>query len=331
MDKFYRDEPTARTSWRQAILMGANTRTYKFAFGQALLEVARSGDDAPLLAQLAGRYAWHLALHAQEFPQARGRELGSADFLSVLQQESRETLADGAATERLVAAAVGSMPTMVMDKFHNLRDTGTVAHRFYEIKGRGPGRRVILTPDLLTLDASDADAVLTPELQARWSIVEASFDADIGPGLVADGLAIDTELGIAVDRRRRRSVVGLRPALSGFQHGRCLYCRMRLESLDATAHVEHVFPFHWMNRLGWSGPDLDALWNLVLLCPVCNSAKLGNRPTEAQVQALIDRNQAVLQSPHPLKRTMQLALGLTSAQGHGIGFYRAVDTAGLGS
>ncbi len=331
MDKFYRQEPTARTAWRQAILMGMNTRTYKFALGQALLEFAHAGDDAPLLSEVAARYAWHLTVHAENYPQARNTGLRESDFLSVLSQESAATLSTGTPPERLVVAAVSSMPSMVMDKFHNLRDSGTVAHRFYELSGTGPQRRVILTEALRSLDGADAAQVLTPELQARWAIVEASFDAEIGPGLVSTGLYVDREQGVALDRRRRRGVAALRPALSGFQHGRCLYCHVTLESLDRTAHVEHVFPFHWMNRLAWNGPDLDSLWNLVLLCPDCNGKKLGDRPSEAQVQALIDRNDAILRSPHPLKRTLTLSLGLATPSGHDVGFYRAVDAAGLGA
>ena len=56
---FYRAEPTARTSWRQAILMGVNTRTYKFALGAALLDLAKTGRGAVPLIELASTYATH--------------------------------------------------------------------------------------------------------------------------------------------------------------------------------------------------------------------------------------------------------------------------------
>ena len=58
--QFYRAEPTARTSWRQAILMGVNTRTYKFALGAALLDLAKTGRGAVPLIELASTYATHL-------------------------------------------------------------------------------------------------------------------------------------------------------------------------------------------------------------------------------------------------------------------------------
>lgn len=38
---FYRSDPSPRASWRLAVLMGGNSRTYKFALAASLLELAR--------------------------------------------------------------------------------------------------------------------------------------------------------------------------------------------------------------------------------------------------------------------------------------------------
>ncbi|MBU6244711.1 MAG: hypothetical protein KGP12_05800 [Actinomycetales bacterium] len=104
-----------------AILWDLNTRTYKFALGQALLHLARQGRDAAAIEDLAVPYALAMAQHAATAPQVGGNgDLGQADYLTVLAHESAETLASGHPTERLIDASARSMPAMVMQKFHNL-------------------------------------------------------------------------------------------------------------------------------------------------------------------------------------------------------------------
>jgi 5-methylcytosine-specific restriction endonuclease McrA len=153
---------------------------------------------------------------------------------------------------------------------------------------------------------------LAAELSARWNIVESSFAAGIGRSLMEEGVAVDWEnLKITDTRRRRRSVTGITDATLGFQHGRCLICHEVLAVHDVTA-VDHVFPFSLMHRLGgvgsWYGPDLDALWNLAPAHAACNAAKSDRLPTQAELARLAARNEAIMNSPHPLRRTLQLSL-----------------------
>ncbi|MCF1594537.1 hypothetical protein [Streptomyces muensis] len=116
-----------RASWRLAVLMGANSRTYKFALGQALLEFGRTGQEEVLFAEFAAAYSLGMVRHLAQDPRApHPVELGEKDFLTVADQESAVTLDAGRPTERLLAAAVRSMPMMVMQKFHNLRGDSAV-------------------------------------------------------------------------------------------------------------------------------------------------------------------------------------------------------------
>ncbi|MGV9853374.1 hypothetical protein ACWDWU_32120 [Streptomyces sp. NPDC003442] len=91
---FYRSEPNARTSWRLAVLMGANSRTYKFAFGAALLEYAAQDRAEVTLDELAVPYAMGLVAHLTEAPQApsglgrRGKPLQKRS-LEALRMRSR--------------------------------------------------------------------------------------------------------------------------------------------------------------------------------------------------------------------------------------------------
>ncbi|MEV8319346.1 HNH endonuclease [Streptomyces sp. NPDC059900] len=292
--------------------MGANSRTYKFALGDALLEHARQGHTEILLRDLAVPYAMRLAEHAARAPQApRGTSIGETDFLGVAAAEREETHQLGRPTDRLLDAAVKSMPAMVMRKFHNLGGGSEVPHRFYKVTGSPRRRSVTLTPQLLQVAQSDQARGLRAELDARWSIVESSFAAGIGRALVQEGVTVDWPTLQLTDKRRRRPVTGVAQALIGFQHGRCLICDDTLDLADPLA-VDHVFPFALMQRYAsvgrWTGPDLDALWNLAPAHEACNSTKSDRLPRNGELQRLTQRNEAIMGSPHPLKKTLQLAL-----------------------
>lgn len=77
----------------------------------------------------------------------------------------------------------------------------------------------------------------------------------------------------------------------------------------------------------WRAPDLNGVWKLVVAHPACNLRKSSRLPDEHEVRQLIARNDAILTSPHPLRRTLQLMLGSTSAQR--MIFYRRVDAQAL--
>jgi hypothetical protein len=309
MSEFYRTEPTARTAWRQVILMGANVRTYKFPLGAALLDLARSGRDAVSLVELATTYATHLVHRAGDFPQAPSSlSMSDQDFLSVLAREREESRTAGGPTEALVDAAVKSIPGMVMQKFHNLPGQGEAAHRFYELGGRGANRIVRLTPDLHAV-ADGSLGMLDDELDARWRIVEASFDAGIGRNLIG-GLKFDETTGQLVVAAQRVPLTSLRASIDGFQYGRCFYCHEPLGDLNGPEiHVDHVFPFKWMTTGSWQGPDLNGVWNLVLAHDACNRKKWFRNPTDEEIRRLVERNDAVAESPVPLRRTLEIAMG----------------------
>ncbi|WP_233273562.1 hypothetical protein [Streptomyces broussonetiae] len=204
---FYAQDPSARTSWRLAVLMGANSRTYKFALGAALLDAASRGRSEIPLTELAEPYALELVRHLGDAPQApESLTLRDTDFLVIAKEERAETLATGQPTERLLAAAARSMPAMVMQKFHNLRGGTQLPHRFFELTGDARQRLVRLTPEVLRVARSEQAAGLCAELDARWSIVESSFAAGVGRSLMEDGVAVDWKSLRLTDKKRRRSV-----------------------------------------------------------------------------------------------------------------------------
>lgn len=235
--------------------MGVNTRTYRFVLGSALLEFGRAGADLVPLRDIASRYAARLLERGATSPQVPATtDLGEKDFLSVLEREREASIAAGVPTDVLVEAAVRLIPAMVMQKFHNLRVVGRVAHTFYTVECAGTNRFVRLTPELHTV--AGEPSVLVDELRSRWSIVEASFDAGIGRGLIEGGVELDDGASDIGEPRRRVTVTSVRGSIAGFQHGRCFYCHQAFEELTDGVHVDHVFPSARMNTGSRRGPNL---------------------------------------------------------------------------
>ncbi|MEU7639243.1 HNH endonuclease [Streptomyces sp. NPDC039016] len=310
--EFFATDPSPRASWRMAVLMGRNSRTYKFALGHALLQLAGQGHAEVSLADLAAPYALSLAERAADAPQAPGGSAGgTTDFLTVVGREGPQSLRLGHPTEELLAAAVRSMPVMVMQKFHNLSGAA-LGHRFYELgPGTGGRRTVRFTDALRRIAASEQAPGLHTELGARWRIVENSFDTGIGRSLIDDGLRVDGPTMGLTDRKRRRPIAHLTPAVIGFQHHRCLICDDVIVP-GAPVQVDHVFPRALMTRYSavraWPGPDLDLLWNLAPAHKACNGGKSDRPPEDVELLRLARRNIAIMSSPHPLRRTLELQL-----------------------
>lgn len=83
--------------------------------------------------------------------------------------------------------------------------------------------------------------------------------------------------------------------------------------LGPDVHVDHVFPFRWMNTGRWRGPSLNGVWNLVLACAPCNLKKSGRLPTDEEITRLIARNDAIAESRVPLRRTLELSMDAAGA------------------
>ena len=110
-----------------------------------------------------------------------------------------------------------------------------------------------------------------------------SWGLPLGTRLVSFEMAPDQD---AVDlyapaRLRPGPITGVRDALSGYQDGRCAYCRTPFNDIGISrVAVDHVLPWVLMIR-EWQDGDLHQVWNLVLACYACNSAKSDARPPPA--------------------------------------------------
>jgi hypothetical protein len=154
-------------------------------------------------------------------------------------------------------------------------------------------------------------AVLPLEVDARWNLVQTSWGLELGTRLVSIEIAPDED---AVDLYapawlRRGPITGVRDALSVYQDGRCAYCDSPFTDIGTSrVAVDHVLPFVLMTR-GWHDGDLHQVWNLVLACYACNSAKRDRPPAADWMPWLEQRGEHLIASHHSLRETLIGQLG----------------------
>ena len=173
-----------------------------------------------------------------------------------------------------------------------------------------------MTDDLLALANGTQAAVLPCEVEARWSLVEASWGLGLGSRIVSFEMAPDPDSAYlhAPLHLRRTPVTGVRDALSGYQNGRCAYCGTQFTSIGTSrVAVDHVIPFVLMAN-GWKDGDLHQVWNFVLACWACNSSKRDRPPVAAWMSWLEGRTEHLIESHHPLRETLIRQLGATSSE-----------------
>jgi 5-methylcytosine-specific restriction endonuclease McrA len=153
----------------------------------------------------------------------------------------------------------------VIDAFHVV-GSGPVPLRFFvDERTTGGSPAIRLTDDLRRLTASVQGSALSAEAESRWRLVETAWQLN----LPRAGVAVQADLThnlLFVERLRRVNLTSVRPALNGYQKGRCFYCATDVSLLQAD--VDHFFP--WILKDRGEMPDADGVWNLVLACQRCN-------------------------------------------------------------
>lgn len=301
---------TPESVWRAIVLYGANSATYKFAFGMTLMHMAAQGQTCVTVQELAPRFADLLCAALQRQPR-QGTAMRSK-FLDACRAFNsgdidRETLHERTA-QLGFANVIAAFPRLA----------GSEAPiRFYDDQRRSSDRPgLVLRDELLALATSGHFAELSAETDARWRLVETAWATGMTGALLAPQLAYDrlSQALVLPEKLRRKSVTGVVPALNGYQDGRCAYCNRAMGDLGGPV-VEHALPWLLLTR-PWFGPDLDAVWNLVLACQPCNSAKQGRAPTETWMPWLEQRNDDLIASHHPLRETLLAQTGHTAEARH---------------
>ena len=312
MTEFHLIEPNLENFYRGIILFGANAASYKFALGKSLIELAANSDDLVPLEELASHFSAHIAEHVSHSPKQSTRN-GRVRFFDLCERFNQ-----GEATkDELVEFTVKNAFNDVIDRFHIINGQ-EIDRRFY-IDERKTNNGIRLTDEIRTLVANFGGIDLSPEIEARWRLVETAWELRLSRNLISVGYDRKTEDLIVDKNHRRKNVTSCRNALNGYQRGKCFFCFEPIsikKNHSNVAHVDHFFP-HLLREFG-IGPLIDGVWNLVLSCSECNgSAGKGAKiPTLELVQRLKTRNEYLIESNHPLKETIILQTGATKRARH---------------
>jgi hypothetical protein len=230
--------PTPAGDWRHIVRFGRNVASYKFALGQALLDLAARQQTFVPLTDLAIPYAAGLCEHLQV--EDRQSTSAQSQFLDACRSRNRGELDDSQLAEVTVRLGFAN----VIDAFQVSRGGQPAQTRFF-VDERASRQGIMLTDHLLELANGQQAKVLPREF------------TDIGTSRVA---------------------------------------------------VDHVLPFVLMTR-EWQDGDLHQVWNLVLACCACNSAKRGRPPAADWMPWLEQRGEYLIASHHPLRETLISQLG----------------------
>ncbi len=303
--------PTPAGDWRHIVRFGRNVASYKFALGRALLNLAAQQQTFVRLEDLSVPYVAsiceHLLAEDRQSTSARSR------FLEACRSRNRGELEAAQLAEVTVQLGFNN----VIDAFHISRGGEPTQTRFFTDE-RATRHGITLTDHLLELANGLQAQVLPLEVDARWNLVQTSWGLGLGTRLVSFEIAPDEDaVNLYVPSRLRRApITGVRAALSGYQDGRCAYCDTPFTDIGTSrVAVDHVLPFVLMSR-GWHDGDLHQVWNLVLACYACNSAKRDLPPHKDWMHWLDERGEHLIASHHPLRETMISQLGPDPAHRH---------------
>ncbi|QEP43370.1 HNH endonuclease [Ectothiorhodospiraceae bacterium BW-2] len=300
MSRFYEIDPTPENYWRAIILFGRNTASYKFALAKALLELHGNGKSQVKLEELAVPYAKHLAQHIKQQPKQITSKRSS--FLEQITAYNQGQLDHDGLIQQTTRLGFNN----VIDAFHKVHGND-VGSRFFIDQRRSHGG-IELTDNLNHLLEQLSAEDLAGEVEARWRLVEEAWANNLSRQLMLVEYEEHDQQLIGIHSQRRISLTSARPALNGYQKGRCFYCYREISILygsDTPADVDHFFP-HKLKRCD-DGKPIDGVANLVLACTDCNrgaQGKFDQIPALPLLERLHTRNEYLISSHHPLRETL---------------------------
>ena len=309
MPDFIERSPTLDNYWRSIILFGRNVASYKFALAKALLELRDHGNDLIMLDELAAPFSRHVCEHIRTNPKQATSP--SSRFLDACKAHN----AGKVSKEELLGVTTRIGFNNVIDAFHVVNQD-EIAKRFF-LDERRQNNAIRLTDEMYQLFESRQANSLKQEVEARWRLVETSWQLGISRNLLPLQYEKDSGSIVAHTNDQRINVTSSRDALNGYQKGKCFHCFDDIsiaQNEAALADVDHFFPHLLKNSL--AGFPVDGIWNLVLSCRECNrgrggkSAKVPSRPL---LRRLHTRNEFLISSHHPLRETLRMQTGPTEA------------------
>ncbi len=281
-----------KDSWRGIILLGLNTATYKLALANCLMQYVAQGKTDVTITELAKDF---FAVYSTRLENGRP-QLILPNRITVMERVVEQfklgKLTRSQAILRVEKEAFGD----VIPRFHTV-DNEPVPVRFYAQTRSG---LVITDEAFAVLSSGDQSAILQQEVASRWDLLEAAFEVR------RNNLQLQNDIRrfYLLNGYDRTDLTYLQPVLDGYQQGICFYCSESM--VNSHVAVDHVIPRQVLNH--------DEVWNLVLAHEFCNQQKSDFLPSTAHIEQLVERNEFLIVSNHPLKDKIIQSLGNTPGE-----------------
>lgn len=298
---FQFNDPSLESQWRALILFGKNSATYKFAFGQALLNLIEKETTTVSLNQIAPLYVESILEHLKTNDK-KGNSSSSV-FLNACRDFNTSIIS----YDQLINLTIKHGFNNVVDAFQNVNG-GSVPNRFYEKDYSAVSKNIVITDHLLRLKESIQFKNLGNEVQARWNLVETAWNLDLNPNLLE--VKIDHNLNtlfLENDFMRRKNITSSRASLNGYQKGKCFYSFQDISIISTSNNlcaVDHFFPHMHKVSFNENEANVNGIWNLVLADKLVNLDKSAKVPDIKYLERLYKRNEFYIASRHPLGETI---------------------------
>ncbi len=275
--------------WRALTLYGLNTATYKIALGKCLCNFTEMGKSDISMEMLAKEFFDLYNARLENGMPQLDHETRLTKMEQIVMRYKGGVVGYDEAIKYVRDNAFGD----VVPRFHNL-DRMPIEHKFYETTDSG----IVLTDSVFKVFEGDDKESLIQELDARWSLLESAFAMRRENAQLIN----DIKKFYLLKGYDRTDITYMKDMLNGYQEGKCFYCGEPLDENDI--HVDHVIPRTYINH--------DEPWNLVLSHgSTCNEHKTDFLPSKYYIQKLVDRNERLIKSNHPLSKRIIEALGNT--------------------
>jgi 5-methylcytosine-specific restriction endonuclease McrA len=312
MPTFYENDPSLQSYWRSIILYGRNVASYKFALAKSLIDLKSKQNDLIKLEDLSVPFSRHLCEHLKH--NDKQITSPSSPFLETCKKYNQKKISE----DELIQTTKKKGFINVIDAFHKVNGSD-IPNRFF-IDERLENEGIRITDKFYELYELKESENFLYEVESRWRLVETAWKLGISSSLLEVHYDQDKEIFFTGSSDGRIDVTSSRPALNGYQKGKCFYCYDYISVIKKSeflAHVDHFFPHTLKSKI--FKYYIDGLWNLVLSCQSCNNGtngKFAKLPTLKLLNRLHKRNEYFASSHLPLSETIRIQTGSTSESRH---------------
>jgi len=280
--------------WKAIILYGLNNATYKIALALCLIELLnKKNKEIITWDELSEEF---LDLYINRLKDGMKPQQTNPNRRTEMERIIMG-LNSNSLTRSEAIADVDKAFRNVIPRFHTIgMDTEIAKEKFYEFEDR---KKIIIKDSLFEITENEMDRKeLIGELDARWSLLEGQFTINCERYELQNDII---EIFLKHNNYPRKNLTKNVPFLNGYQTNTCFYCCNPM--IEDDIHVDHVIPRIIVNH--------DEIWNLVLCHSLCNLNKADKLVEPACIEKLIQRNENIIGSNHPMRNQILTHLGDT--------------------